>query len=341
MKKNIFVLTTGGTIAHRTGNDHVAVMAMEPQELITAIELPDVNIHVQPVFQKGSMDVVPNDWEAIARAVGEAIERDAAGVVVLHGTDTMQYTASALSFLLRESGVPIVVTGSMLPGGDEGSDAVPNLRDAVTVAAHGEFAEVCVVFSADLERSKAFIIRGCCAKKVHSSAINAFASVNAPLLGTIADGVITLLSTGLRPRGKSGRTDTTVFDTNVPLIKLTPNTTSEMLARVLSGASGAVLEGTGVGHIRTDLQPIVKQFGKPAVVGTQTLYGGERLGMYDVDKHILAIPNVIPAGNMNSETALVKLMWALSRGGDVYATMRTNIAGELGARRCLDRAGVS
>jgi L-asparaginase type I len=331
MKKDIFILTTGGTIAHRTSKSGVAVMELGPQELTSAIDMPDVNIHVRPLFQKGSMDVVPNDWLIIAAAASEAIESGAAGVVILHGTDTMQYTASALSFLRRESGVPIVLTGSMIPGGDAGSDSLPNLRDAVTVAAHGDFAEVCVVFSADLARTKALIIRGCCAKKVHSHAINAFASINAPPIGTIKDGVIADLSPGLRPRGKSARPDAAILDTNVILIKLAPNMQREMLTRFLSGVSGAVLEGTGVGHIRTDLLPVIRKFGKPAVVSTQADYGGERLGMYDVDQKILAIPNVIPAGRMSSETALVKLMWALGRGDDIHATMRTNIAGELGS----------
>jgi L-asparaginase/Glu-tRNA(Gln) amidotransferase subunit D len=103
----------------------------------------------------------------------------------------------------------------------------------------------------------------------------------------------------------------------------------EMLARYLVGSSAAVLEGTGVGHIRTDLQTVVAQFGKPVVISTQAVYGGEKLGGYDVDRHILALHNVIPVGDMASETALVKLMWALRQGGDVKSIMRTNIAGEI------------
>ena len=329
MTKDVFVLTTGGTIAHRSRQDSVAVLDRDPQELVSQIGMNDVNICVRAVFQKGSMDVVPSDWHVIASAAFEAITQGATGVVILHGTDTLQYTASALSFLMRGCGVPIVMTGSMIPGGDRDSDALPNLRDAVTVAAHGDFAEVCAVFSADPERTKGLIIRGCRARKVHSCAINAFASINAPLIGTITDGVITPTSASVRPRRPSRRHESTLFDTNVTLIKLTPNITPEMLAHFLLGASGVVLEGTGVGHIRTDLQPVIEQYGKPAVLSTQVVYGGERLGTYDVDWNILAIPNIIPAGNMSSETALVKLMWALGQGGDIRAIMRTDIAGEL------------
>lgn len=331
MTKDVFVLTTGGTIAHRSRRDGVAVLNLDPQELVAPIGMKDVNISVCAIFQKGSMDVVPSDWYLIASAASEAIAQGATGVVILHGTDTLQYTASALSFLMRGCGVPIVMTGSMIPGGDKDSDALSNLRDAVTVAAHGDFAEVCVVFSDEPERTKGLIIRGCRARKMHSYAVNAFASINAPLIGTITDGVITqtLASASVRPRGPSRCRETTPFNTNVTLVKLTPNMTPEMLGRFLSGTSGVVLEGTGVGHIRTDLQSVIKQYGKPAVLGTQAVYGGERLGTYDVDWNILGIPNIIPAGNMSSETALVKLMWALGQGGDVHAIMRTDIAGEL------------
>ena len=103
----------------------------------------------------------------------------------------------------------------------------------------------------------------------------------------------------------------------------------EWLDRCLKGASGVVLEGTGIGHIRADLLSAVARFNKPAVVTTQTIYGGERLGSYDVNRDILATANVIPVRDMSSEAALVKLMWALKQGGDVRSIMQTDIAGEI------------
>jgi L-asparaginase/Glu-tRNA(Gln) amidotransferase subunit D len=93
--------------------------------------------------------------------------------------------------------------------------------------------------------------------------------------------------------------------------------------------SGTVLEGTGIGHIRSELLSVVASFGKPAVMTTQAIYGGEKLGLYAADRAILDTPNIIPAGDMTSETALVKLMWALRQGGDVRSLMQTNIAGEI------------
>jgi L-asparaginase type I len=329
MKPKVIVLTTGGTIEHRS-QDGVAVMDFDSRRLIAAVGLTDIDVSSRSIFRKGSMDVVPNDWRLVAMAVAEAVTEGPQGVVIVHGTDTLHYTAAALAFMLRGLGVPIVLTGSMIPGGDARSDAVPNLRDAVVVAARSDFAEVCVVFSADAERTKGLIIRGCCAKKIHSHAIDAFASINAPPIGTITGGQFVRTSVNARPRSESQLSLALELDQNVALIKITPNLTPEVLARYLRGASGAVLEGTGVGHLRLALQSVVAAFSKPTVISTQSVYGGEQLGAYDVDCNILAIPNVIPARGMTSETALVKLMWALGQGGDVRPLMQTDVAGEFG-----------
>jgi glutamyl-tRNA(Gln) amidotransferase subunit D len=325
----VTVLTTGGTIGNRSHEDGIAVMDFDPDRLVSAVALPNIDIQFKAIMRKGSMDIGPNDWRAIAEAVAYAVAQKTDGVVILHGTDTMHFTASALSFMITGLPIPVVMTGSMRPGGDEGSDAVPNLRDAIQVAAQADFAEVCIVFSGDAERTKGLIIRGCRARKVHSHAINAFESINVPPIGSIVDGTIHRTRLEVASRSRSTPTLATSLDTNVVLIKLTPNMTPEMLSQSFGNASGSVLEGTGVGHIGTDLQPIVRQFGKPTVISTQTLWGGERLGSYDVDKNILAIGNIILGRDMSSDTALVKLMWALGQNGDVASVMRTNIAGEI------------
>jgi L-asparaginase type I len=332
MKPKVLVLTTGGTIGHRSQQDGVAVMDFDPQRLIASSALPDIDLEFRSLFRKGSMDIVPDDWVVLAEAVAQATAVRPRGVVILHGTDTMHYTAAALAFMLRELGVPVVMTGSMIPGGDSGSDAIPNLRDAIVVAAEAEFAEVCIVFSADAKRTAGVIIRGCRARKVHSHAIDGIASVNVPAIGTITGNTIVRSGLETRPRKSGPLRLATDMDRKAVLIKLTPAVNPEWLARQLQGASGAVLEGTGVGHIRTDLQPVVSAFGKPTVISTQTVYGGERLGSYDVDRNILSIPHIIPAGDMNSDCALVKLMWALGQGGrgeDVRSIMRTDLAGEI------------
>ena len=330
MNAKVLVLTTGGTIAHSSRRGAAASLDFDPAELGSQLGITGVDIAFKQVFRKGSMDIVPGDWQVLASSILEAVAERPQGIVVLHGTDTLQYTASALSFMLGDCGVPVVITGSMIPGGDPDSDAHANLRDAITVAARAEFAEVCVVFSANRERSGAIIIRGCRARKIHSSAIDAFGSINCPPIGEVFGDKIVRTGLPVRPRGIARRSPAVAFNPNVVLVKLTPNLSPKTLARFLQGSSGAVLEGTGVGHIRTDLQPMIAQYRKPVILSTQTVYGGEQLGRYEVDQRILALSNVIPGGDMTSETALVKLMWALGQGAEVRIVMRTNIAGELG-----------
>lgn len=329
MRHKVHILSTGGTIGHSTNKAGVAVMDFDPERLVSAIGLPDVELEFTGIFQKGSMDVVPSDWKALAVATAAAWSKNPSGVVILHGTDTMHYTAAALSFMLQNLSVPVVFTGSMVPGGDVGSDSFPNLRDAIRVAAYADVAEVCIVFSADAQRSRGMMIRGNRARKLHSHAIDAFASINVPPMAYIEE--CEFVSTALQTRTRRCSTlrIATELEQNVVLIKLTPAVTSESLSRQLRGSAAAVLEGTGVGHIGKDLWRTVVDFGKPTVMSTQTVYGGERLGTYEVDRHILDIPNLIPAGDMSSETALVKLMWALKQNDDVRSLMQTNIAGEL------------
>jgi L-asparaginase type I len=328
MKPKVAILTTGGTIGHRSGKGGVATMDFDPERLASDLEFPELDLQFKDVLRKGSMDIGPEDWKLMAAATAAAISADVRGVVILHGTDTMHYTASALSFMLRGLGVPVVLTGAMIPGGDVGSDASRNLRDAIRVAAYSDIGEVCIVFSADAERRRAVIIRGNRARKMHSHAIDAFASINSPPLGYIENDDVVVKTEAYR-RKQSQLTLATDLDPNVALIKLYPGLAPERLAQCLEGAAGAVLEGTGIGHISTPLHEVVASFKKPVVVGTQTIYGGERLGVYEVDKLILNIASVIPARDMTCETALVKLMWALKQGPDVRSIMQTSLAGEM------------
>jgi L-asparaginase type I len=332
MRHKVHLLTTGGTIAHLSNQDGIAVMSFDPARLLASVNLPDIDLECTEVLRKGSMDIVPNDWRAIASATAAALYKDASGIVILHGTDTMHYTAAALSFMLQELSVPVVLTGSMVPGGDSGSDALPNLRDAILIAAYADIAEICVVFSADAERSKGMVIRGSRARKVRSHSIDAFASINEPPIAYVAGDK--LIFSEVKRRLRRARTLRTAFDIeeDVALIKPTPGLTPRRLKQQLEGTAAAVLEGTGVGHIRSDLGAVVADFRKPVVISTQAVYGGERLGAYTVDKQILNIPNIIPAGDMSSETSLVKLMWALKQKEDIRALMQRSVAGEITSR---------
>lgn len=328
--KKIVVLTTGGTIAHSSANGGPATMSFDPAGILAMEGIDGIAVDFRPLLRKGSMDIDPADWRLIAEAAATALQESPAGVVILHGTDTMHYTAAALSFMLRDISVPVVLTGSMIPGGNAGSDAPANLRDAIRVAATADLAEVCIVFSADESRSRGAIIRGSRARKVRSQRIDAFASIGMLPLGAVDGSNIVISQATARRRRQRQLRVALELEPNVVLVKLTPVTTAATLARQLEGAAGAVIEGFGVGHIKADLHATVSSFGRPVVVSTQALHDGEQLGAYDVDAGILAVPNIVRGADMTSETAFVKLAWMLGQGSAVVESMGRSIAGEVG-----------
>jgi len=324
----IYVLATGGTIAERSTRDGAVLTKTAVRDLLSSLDLK-INIQFQDLMQKGSANIVPDDWMEIARNIVTAMDAGATGIVVLHGTDTIHYTASALSFMLQDPGVPVVLTGSMLPGADSGSDSFFNLQNAITVAAFGNLAEVCIVFSADSKKSRGVIIRGSRARKMSSSAINAFDSINIQPIGYVVNDSIVYTDVETRKRGNREVKLLTKLDKNVVVVKQNPALTASFLTRMLSGASGAVIEGTGAGHVIADLIKVIASFKKPVVMSTQAIYGGVKWGIYALDRSYQDVKNFIPGGDMTPETALVKLMWALGQGGDVRSVMLKNIAGEL------------
>jgi len=329
MKPRVAVVTTGGTIGQRSGVDGRSSPGADLAPLIAAARPPGVQVEVIPVLAKGSMDFRPEDWALLAEKVAESLQGGVDGVVVLHGTDTLHYTAAALSFMLAGLSVPVVLTGSMIPGGDPGSDALPNLRDALYLAAYADVAEVCVVFSEDGERNTGVVIRGTRARKVHSGAIDAFASVGLPPLGRVRGDTVTWAGDVEHlPRGRRELIVAPEVVDDVILVKVTPALRVPGLRRMLSTTRGAVIEGTGVGHVPSDWVEVLAEYRHPVVVSTQTCHGGERLGSYASDQLLLALPNVTPAGSMTPETCLVKLMWSLAHG-DPGALMQADLAGEL------------
>jgi L-asparaginase type I len=329
---SIALLTTGGTIAQRSNRGGVAHPVGALDRLVEQATPAGVEVEVHPVLSKGSKDMRPADWQILAGEVAHAIRRGVRGVVVLHGTDTMAYTAAALSFMLSGLPVPVVLTGSMRPGDDEGSDALANLRDALLVAAHADLGEVVVVFSGDEEQTHAVVLRGNRCRKVHSHALAAFAAVDAAPLGLVRNGRVQLTS-GSQPRTATGLALETALDPRVALVTATPALSADQLSAVLTGAAGVVVEGTGTGHVHQDLVPVLAEFaqaGGAVVMSTQVERGGERLGRYSTDVDASVVPGLVGAGTLTREATLVKLMCALARA-DWRQRMRTDVAGELSA----------
>ena len=332
--REIHVLNTGGTISYAADGSG---LSWSPENFLPDIAVP-ARVAYREVLCKASINLTPADWATIGDAVHEALRAGAEGVVVLHGTDTMAYTAAALSFLLQNLSVPVVLTGAMRPGGAADGDGRQNLANALAVAALGDLAEVCIVFSREEGDGAGAILRGNRARKRHSGALDAFASPNHPPLGFV-EGRAVRLGPERVPRGPRGEARYAPgINANVCRIPYHPGCTAAFVAQALAGADGAIVEGTGLGHVPTEggILDAIRRAGKPVVLVSACWQGGVKLGGYDVDSEILAVDNIVPGGDMTPETALVKLMWVLGREralDRVKARMQEPIAGELTAAR--------
>jgi len=328
-KKRILLLTTGGTIASLPGGEGLEpmrsdVMERELQQLRTYYD-----ITVRDVMCLDSSNIRPEEWQLIARAIFE--ERAAYdGVVVSHGTDTMAYTASAVTFMLPNIDRPVVFTGSQLPLADMLSDGPDNLRTSFAMAASG-----CNGVFLAFDRK---VMLGCRAVKVRASGFSAFESVNARYAGRVSNlGLVLDKEVLPQPKGEAElRSD---VSRNVFLLKLTPGLNPavfDMLAAM--GYRGIVVEAFGLGGINVlnkGLRGIHRavEDGISVVVTTQCLYDSSDLRVYQVGNRLLEM-GVIQGRDMTSEAAMTKLMWAIGQGYDQQAIAQLftkNLAGEVTA----------
>ncbi|AGB15351.1 glutamyl-tRNA(Gln) amidotransferase, subunit D [Halovivax ruber XH-70] len=350
----IALLSTGGTIAstvdYRTG----AVTAQfDAEDVLRAVpELAGrANYRGRVVSNILSENMEPAIWQDLARAVHEEIDAGADGVVIMHGTDTMQFTAAALSFML-ETPVPIVFTGSQRSADRPSSDNVMNAVCAVE-AAKADCAEVLVCMHGSESDDTCALHRGTRVRKNHTSRRDAFETVGAEPLGTVdyraadlrrdEDGqaidspetdAVTFHG-DYRERGATELTLADDLESDVELVKFTPGMDPAFLD-VVEGKDGLVVEGTGLGHVHTDFIPRIEALiedGTTVVVTSQCLEGRVCDRVYDTGRDLLDA-GVVEAGDTLPETALVKLMWALENadGEAVDEIMSRSIAGELQER---------
>jgi len=334
----ISLLSTGGTIAstidYRTG----AVTAQfDAEDVLRAV--PDLagraNYRGRVVANILSENMEPPIWRDLAEAVHEEIEAGADGVVVMHGTDTMQYSASVLSFML-ETPVPIVFTGSQRSADRPSSDNVINAVSAVE-AAKSDCAEVMVCMHASESDDVCALHRGTRVRKNHTSRRDAFETVGAKPLGEVnyeASGDETVsFRRDYRERGAVDLSIEPDLEDDVELLKFTPGMDPQFLD-VVEGSEGLVIEGTGLGHVHTDLVPRIAELiedGTTVVMTSQCLEGRVCDRVYDTGRDLLEA-GVVEAGDTLPGTAKVKLMWALANSDDVEEAVGTSLAGEIQER---------
>ncbi len=334
---NISILSTGGTIAskidYRTGAVNSQFSA---NDVLRAIpELEDIaNYNCRMIYSILSENMRPSYWIELAEAVYEEIKNGADGIIITHGTDTMMYTAAALSFMI-ETPVPIVLVGSQRSADRPSSDNAMNAICAAKVAV-SDIAEVCVVMHGSTSDDFCYIHRGTKVRKMHTSKRDAFQSINARPIGYVEypSGAIKIGSSYVK-RGERKLAIHDKLESKCALIKYVPGASNEsLLFHSGSGYKGIVIEGTGLGHVSTEWVPLIRtatNAGIPVVMTSQCMNGRVCDRVYDTGRDILKA-GAIESEDMLSEVALVKLMWILGQTQNnekVKVMMHTNIAGEI------------
>lgn len=317
--KRILIIATGGTIASTSDGAGLAPTATG-RELAQAVPLLNTIAElgfVQPM-NIDSTNMRPTDWLRIAQVIADAYDAYD-GFVVLHGTDTMAYTAAALSYLIQDSEKPIVLTGSQQPMASPFTDAKLNLYQSVLYAADDASRDVSVVFG-----GKA--IAGTRARKQRTMSFNAFTSMNYPSLAYIRnDRIVWAGSEGApAPAPRSGELPRvyTALDERVVVVKLTPGLPPSIFDLLKRDYDAVILETFGIGGIPFADGAFEEAIGdwvasgRTLVVTTQVPEEGLDLGVYEVGRAYAENPGILKGDDMTTEALVAKTMWVLGQARD-------------------------
>lgn len=334
----ISIISTGGTIASRIDYRTGAVTSQcEAKDILHAIPgLAGIaRFRALPLKNILSENMTPAIWQELARAVYEEIRNGAEGIMVTHGTDTMAYSAAAVSFMVQ-SPVPVVFVGSQRSADRPSSDNVMNGICAATVAL-SDLGEVVVVMHETTNDDRCSIIRGTRVRKMHTSARDAFSSIGTHPLGYVEYPSRTLMihSHAVRRNERTAELHDRL-EPHCGLIWYHPGLSPDIIM-AYKGYKGVVIAGTGLGHVSTEWIPAIRaliEAGTLIVMTSQCLTGRVCDRVYDTGRDLLDA-GVIEGEDTLPEAALVKLMWVLGNSASAYEArqkMRTNLVGEINRR---------
>jgi glutamyl-tRNA(Gln) amidotransferase subunit D len=323
-KPNVKLLGTGGTIASRLDYRTGAVIpAFTPGELYGSVpELADIcNLDTEKLYGVFSENMGPEQWRGTAEAIGREIEKGIQGIVVGHGTDTMHHTAAALSFMVQNSPVPIVMVGSQRSSDRPSSDAALNLMHSVKTAAESDIAEVMVCMFGPTSDEYGLLHQGTRVRKMHSSYRSTFRTIGDYPIATVSREKITPLRDDYRKRRNDKNVIiNTAFEDKVSIVYYYPNMRPDIVDSLTdNGYRGIIIAGTGLGHVNKPLYPALKRASEKGIaiyMTVQTLWGYVQMYVYDTGRDIMEL-GVVPAANMLPEVAYIKLGWALGQTDDL------------------------
>ena len=317
--KNILLIATGGTIAsvEDGGGLRPALAGEELARYVPEVAgLCELDV-VQPM-NIDSTNMRPADWMRIRDEIVRAYDAYD-GFVVLHGTDTMAYTAAALSYLIQESPKPIVLTGSQKPMASPFTDAKLNVYQSLLYAADDRSRDVSVVFGGA-------VIAGTRARKQRTMSFNAFSSVNFPEIALIRNDRIVRAGAPMttHAQGEGGASAPLVYDRldeRVCVLKLMPGMNPELFSLLACDYDALILETFGVGGVPAygGFQRALFDWvdaGRTLVLTTQVPEEGCDLGVYEVGRAFAEHPGILDGGDMTTEALVAKTMWARGQASD-------------------------
>ena len=331
--KKICVIYTGGTIGMiKSERGYVPDRDRFKAELagIPDLHTPDAPEYEVIVFEPllDSSDIAVREWNKIGRVIAQRYEA-CDGFVVLHGTDTMAYSASALAFMLENLDKPVVFTGAQIPLYEMRSDGRDNIVTAMMIAAEGKIREVCLYFGGKL-------LRGCRATKSSSDALEAFESPNAAPLAEAGIRIRYLQESSAHPA--EGLHLQELAEIPVGVIKVFPGIQFEFFEQVMTDKlKGVVLETFGTGNVPSSQQALLHiiakahKSGSVIVARSQCAQGQVSLGTYAASSALVDI-GAVNGGDMTTEAALTKLYYLFSKGlstEEIKSQMEKNLRGEL------------
>lgn len=345
-KPNVTLLGTGGTIASRLDYRTGAVIpAFTPGELYGAVpELADIcNLKTEKLYGVFSENMGPEQYIYTAEVIGREIENGVDGIVIGHGTDTMHHTAAALSFMVRNSPVPIVLVGSQRSSDRPSSDAAFNLQCACHTAAYSDIAEVMVCMFGPTSDQYNLLHKGTRVRKMHSSYRSTFRTIGDIPIAMVTPKKVTPIKTDFTRRDSNRKVKIdAVFEEKVAIIYYYPNMMPDIIDSLVdNNYKGIVIAGTGLGHVNKPLyEPIRRavEKGVNVVMTVQTLWGYVQMYVYDTGRDLLDI-GIMPMENMLPEVAYIKLGWVLAHTTErdrVRDMMLTPINDEITEREPFD-----
>jgi len=321
---NVKLFGTGGTIASRLDYRTGAVIpAFSPGELYGAVpELADIcNLTTEKLFGVFSENMGPEQYKTLAKAIGKEIEKGIDGIIIGHGTDTLHHTAAALTYMVQDQPVPIVLVGSQRSSDRPSSDAALNLMHATYAAGHSDIAETTVCMFGPTSDEYAFLHRGTRVRKMHSSYRSAFRTIGDIPLAKVTRDSVELFKNQYNARRKDREVKILpYFEEMVSIVYYYPNMRPDIIHSLVdNGYRGIVIAGTGLGHVNKPLYPALKRAADEGVtvyMTVQTLWGYVHMYVYETGRDMMDL-GVIPAENMLPEVAYIKLGWALGQTNDL------------------------